>query len=53
MDWEFSENGLLEGSTLSGSKALMEDYPVDVANSNKTKKTNSSKGNKSNSKTKK
>ncbi len=39
IDWELSENGLPEGSTLSGSKALLEDYPADEANSKKTKKT--------------
>jgi hypothetical protein len=26
-DWELSEGGLPEGSTLSGSKALLEEYP--------------------------
>ena len=29
VDWELSKNNLLEGSTLSGSKSLMEDYPED------------------------
>ena len=53
VDWELSENGLIEESTLSGSKALMEDYPEDESNSEKTKKTNTGKGNKSNSKNKK
>ena len=53
MDWELSENGLPEGSTLSGSKALMEDYPEDEANSKKNKKTNTGKGTKINSKNRK
>jgi hypothetical protein len=51
--WELSENGLQEGSTLSGSKALVEDYPEDEANSKKTKKTNTGKGKESNSNTRK
>ncbi len=42
-DWELSEGGLPEGSTLSGSKALLDDYPEDEANSKKTKKTNTGK----------
>ncbi len=37
-DWELSEGGLPEGSTLSGSKALMGDYPEDEASSKQTKK---------------
>ena len=37
-DWE-----LFEGSTMSGSKALMDEYPEDEANSKKTKKTNTGK----------
>ena len=52
-DWELSENVLPKRSYLSGSKALMEDYPENEANSKKTKKTNTGKGKKSNSKTKK
>jgi hypothetical protein len=52
VDWELSENGLPEGSTLSDSKALMEYYPEDESKSKKTKKTNIVKGKKSNSKTK-
>ncbi len=28
-DWELSEGGLRKGSTLSRSKALMDDYPED------------------------
>jgi hypothetical protein len=51
-DWELSEGGLPEGSTLSGSKALLDEYPEDEANSKKTKKTNTSKGKKGNIKTK-
>ena len=51
-DWELSEGGLPEGSTLSGSKALLDGYPKDEANSNKTKKTNTGKGKKGNTKTK-
>jgi hypothetical protein len=45
-DWELSEGGLPEGSNLSGSKGLMEDYPEDEAISKKTKKTNTGKGKK-------
>ena len=51
-DWELFEGGLPEGSTLSGSKVLLEEYPEDEANSKKTKKTNTSKGKKGNIKTK-
>ncbi len=51
-DWELSEGGLPEGSTLSGSKALLDDYPEDEANSKKSKKTNTGKGTKGNTKTK-
>ncbi len=51
-DWELSDGGLLEGSTLSGSKALLEEYPEDEANSKKTKKTNTGKGKKGNPKPK-
>jgi hypothetical protein len=36
---ELSEGDLPEGTTLSGSKALMDDYPEDEANSKLTKKT--------------
>ena len=46
-DWELSKGGLPEGSTLSGSKALMDAYPEDEANSKKIKKTNTGKGKKS------
>jgi hypothetical protein len=49
-DWELSEGGLPEGSTLSGNKALMEEYPDDEANSKKTKKTNTGKGKKNKNK---
>ena len=42
-DWELSEGDLLEGATLSGSKALMEDYLEDEANSKLTKKTDTGK----------
>ncbi len=35
---------------MSGSNALMEEYPEDEANSKKTKKTNTSKGKKTNAK---
>ena len=45
-DWEVSEGGLPDGSTLSGSKALLEDYPENDTNSKKTKKTNTGKGKK-------
>ena len=47
-DWDLSEGGLTEGSNLSGSKALLEEYPEDEANSKKTKKTNTGKGKKGN-----
>jgi hypothetical protein len=49
-DWDLSEGGLPEGSTLSGNKALLEDYPDDEANSKKTKKTNTGKGKKTKNK---
>ena len=49
-DWELSEEGLPEGSTLSGSKALMEEYPDDEANSKKVKKPNNGKGKKTKTK---
>jgi hypothetical protein len=42
-DWELSEGDLPEGATLSGSKALMEDYPEEEANSKMTKKTDRGK----------
>ena len=51
-EWELSEGGLPEGSTLSGSKALLEEYPEDEANSKKTKKTNTGKDKKGNPKPK-
>ncbi len=50
--WELSEGGLPEGATLSGSKALREEYHEDEANSKKTKKTNTGKGKKGNPKPK-
>jgi hypothetical protein len=54
VDWELAdEDGLPEGSTLSDNKARMDHYPEDEANSNKTKKTNTGKGKKGNSKPKK
>ena len=46
-DWELSEGGLPEGSTLSGNKALLDEYPEDEANLKKIKKTNTGKGKKS------
>jgi hypothetical protein len=51
-DWELSEGGLPEGSTLPGSKALLDEYPKDEANSKKTNQTNTGKGKKGNPKTK-
>jgi len=45
---ELSEGCLREGSNLSGSKALLEEYPEDEANSKKTKKNNTGKGKKGN-----
>jgi hypothetical protein len=42
-DWELSEGDLPEGATLSGSKALMHDYPEDEASSKQTKKTDTGK----------
>ena len=51
-DWELSEGGLPEGSSMSGSKALLEEYPEDESNSKKTKKNNTGKGKKGNPKTK-
>ena len=44
--------GLPEGSTLSDSKALLDEYPEDESNSKKTKKTNTGKGKKGNTETK-
>jgi hypothetical protein len=47
--WELiDEDALPEGSTLSGSKSLVNHYPEDKANPNKTKKTNTGKGKKTN-----
>ncbi len=45
-DRELTEDGLPAGSTLSSSKALMDEYPEDEVNSKKTKKTNTGKGKK-------
>ena len=54
MDWDLTnEDALLGGSTLSGSKSLMDHYPEDEANSKKTKEINTGKGKKGNSKNKK
>jgi len=55
VDWELIEEEGLPGggSNLSGNKALLDDYPEDEANSNKTRKTNTGKGKKGNSKSKK
>jgi hypothetical protein len=39
-EWEISAGDLPEGSSLSGNKALLEDYPEDEANSRKNKKNN-------------
>jgi hypothetical protein len=44
------EDALPKGSTLSGNMALMDQYPEDEANSKQTKKTNTGKGKKGNSK---
>ena len=44
--WELSQGGLPAGSTLSGIKALLNEYPEDEANSEKTKKTSTGKGKK-------
>ena len=51
-EWELSEGGLPEGSTLSGRKALLEEYSEVEANSKKTKKINTGKGKKGNLKPK-
>ena len=51
-EWELSEGGLPEGSALSGSKALMEEYPEDEASSKKTKKPTTGKGKRGKSKPK-
>jgi hypothetical protein len=54
VDWELAdEEGLPEGSTLSGNKALMDNYPKDEASSKKTQKTNTGKEKKGNAKHKK
>ena len=51
VDWDLpDEDALLEGSTLSSSKSLMNQYLEDEANSKKTKKTNTGKGKKGNPK---
>ena len=42
-DWELYEGDLPEGATLSWSKALMDDYPEDEANSKLTKTTDTGK----------
>jgi hypothetical protein len=52
--WELTdEDALPEGSTLSYSKSLMDQYSEDEANSKKTKKTNTCKGKKGTPKNKK
>jgi hypothetical protein len=51
VEWDLTnEDALPEGSSLSGNKALMKDYPEDETNSKKTKKTNTSKSKKGNPK---
>ncbi len=45
-EWELSEGGLPEGSTLSSSNALLDDPPEDEADSKKHKKTDTGKGSK-------
>ena len=45
-DWELSEGDLPEGSTLSGSKAFLEGYPEDEANSKRNKSNNLGQGEK-------
>ena len=47
-DWELSEGGLPEGSTLSGSKALLEGPPGDEADSREHKRTNTGGSNEGN-----
>ena len=44
-DWELSEGGLPEGSTLSGCKALLDGPPEEEADPKKHKQTNTGKGN--------
>ena len=53
VDWKLTEDGLPEGSNLSDSKALVEEYPEDEANSKKAKTTNNGKEKKGNPKPKK
>ena len=54
MDWDLTnEDALPEGSTLSGSKSLMDQHPEDEASSKKTKKTSTGKEKKGNPKNKK
>jgi len=44
--WELTdEDALPKGSTLSGSKVLMDEYPDDETNSKKTKKSSKGKNN--------
>jgi hypothetical protein len=47
------EDALPDGSTLSGNKARMDEYPEDEAKSKKNKTSNTSNGKKGNSKHKK
>ena len=54
MEWKLTyEDALPEDSTLSGNKALIDQYPEDEAISKKTKKTNTGKSIKGNPKNKK
>ncbi len=55
MGWDLTnENALPEGSNLSGSnKSLMDQYPKDEVNFEKTMKTNTGNGKKGNPKNKK
>ena len=51
--WELNEEDLPAGVSLSGSKALLDDYPDDETTSKKTKKPKSGKEAKANHKSKK
>ena len=54
MVWDLTvEDALPKGSTISGSKSLIDQYPEDAPSSKKTKKTNTGKGKKGNPKNKK
>ena len=52
-DWELNDEDLPAGLSLSGRKAIIDDYPDDETTSKKTKKPKPGKGTKENHKSKK